>query len=315
VSGAEIERRLELFGTEVRILIGPPSGSGGPGTRAAAAVVEQLLRRQHGLLTRFDPASELCRLNADPREVVPVSGILAGALRAALDAAELTDGLVDPTLLGELERAGYAGSRRGMEPADMRAALRSAPWRRPARPHPRARWRAIEVHEESVRRPPGLRLDLGGSAKGYAADSAAALLAGYPSYAIDVGGDIAVGGTAGAPRIAAVEDPLGRRDLRFRLTRGAVATSGISRRLWSTADGFGHHLIDPATGRPAWTGVVQATAFADTTVRAEALAKAALLAGPEAGLCVLQPGGGALVLDDGSVRLAPRTTGERRTAA
>ena len=308
MTGQETNRRLELFGTEVRILIGPPSGS-------RAAVVEALLRRHHAILTRFHRGSELSRLNADPRELVPISAILAGALRAAVQAAELTGGLVDPTLLGELERAGYATSRLGMEPADLRTALRAAPRRRPARPRDAARWRAIEVGERWVRRPPGMRLDLGGSAKGYAADSAAAMLEGHPSFAIDVGGDIAVGGSAGAPRIAAVEDPLGRRDLRFRIRRGAVATSGISRRLWPTPAGFGHHLIDPVSGRPAWTGVVQATAFADTAVRAEALAKAALLAGPEAGLHLLEPGGGALVLDDGSVRLAPRTTGERRSAA
>jgi thiamine biosynthesis lipoprotein len=308
VTSRETDRRLNLFGTEVRILIGPPSGS-------RAAVIEALLRRQHVTLTRFDRGSELSRLNADPRELVPISGILAGALRAALQAAELTGGLVDPTLLGELERAGYATSRLGVEPADLGAALRAAPRRRPAQPRAGASWRAIEVGERWVRRPPGLRLDLGGSAKGFAADSAAAMLGGHASFAIDVGGDIAVGGTAGAPRIAAVEDPLGRRDLRFRIVRGAVATSGISRRIWRTPDGFGHHLIDPASGQPAWTGVVQATALAETAVCAEALAKAALLAGPQAGLHLLEPGGGALVLDNGSVRLAPRATEERQRAA
>ncbi len=312
---SEVERRLELFGTEVRILIGPPSRPDVPAAGAAAIVVERLLRRHHVLLTRFDPDSELSRLNADPRETVPISGTLAAALRAALEAAELTGGLVDPTLLGELERAGYATSRRGVEPADLREALHVAPRRRPARPHGGARWRAIELREGSVRRPPGLRLDLGGSAKGYAADSAAALLAGYASFAIDVGGDIALGGHTGAPRIAAVEDPLGRRDLRFRIARGAVATSGISRRIWRTRDGFGHHLIDPASGRPAWTGIVQATALADSAVRAEALAKAALLSGPEAGLRLLEPRGGALVLEDGSIRLACAAAAEAHRAA
>jgi thiamine biosynthesis lipoprotein len=307
VTGRETDRRLELFGTEVRILIGPPSGSG-------AALVEALLRRQHATLTRFDRGSELSRLNADPRELVPISAILAGALRAALQAAALTGGLVDPTLLGELERAGYATSRVGMRPADLRVALRAAPRRRPAEPRAEASWRSVEVGDRWVRRPPGVRLDLGGTAKGYAADSAAAMLAGHASFAIDVGGDIAVGGTTGAPRIAAVEDPLGRRDLRFRITSGAVATSGISRRLWPTHGGFGHHLIDPASGRPAWTGVVQATALAPSTARAEALAKAALLAGPEAGLRLLEAGGGALVLDDGSVRLASRAAPERTAA-
>ena len=95
---SELERSLDLFGTQVRILVGPRD-------QDAARAVEDMLRREHARLTRFDPASELSRLNADPREQVPISGELAAALRAALQAAQLTDGIVDPTLLGPLERA------------------------------------------------------------------------------------------------------------------------------------------------------------------------------------------------------------------
>lgn len=63
--------------------------------------------------------------------------------------------------------------------------------------------------------------------------------------------------------------------------RTAVATSGTGSRLWSTADGGNaHHLLDPATGESAWTGLVSATALAPTAVEAETLAKAALLSGP-----------------------------------
>ena len=90
----------------------------------------------------------------------------------------------------------------------------------------------------------------------------------------------------------------------FALASGAIATSGLARRIWRTPSGFAHHLIDPSTGEPAWTGVVQATAVAPTAVQAEALAKAALLTGPDAGLRLLERGGGVLVLDDGTVRLA-----------
>ena len=82
------------------------------------------------------------------------------------------------------------------------------------------------------------------------------------------------------------------------LSDGAVATSGIDARLWSRAH---HHLLDPATGAPAWTGVVSATALAPTAAEAEALAKAALLSGPGAGCELLaRHGGGVLVLDDGA---------------
>jgi thiamine biosynthesis lipoprotein len=307
---SELERRLDLFGTQVRILVGPRD-------QVAARQVERLFRRQHRLLTRFGPSSELSRLNADPREAVPVSTDLAEALRAAIKTAELTDGLVDPTLLGPLERAGYASSRVGIDPADLAEALQAAPERRPARPRPAGSWREVEIADGWVRRPAGMRFDLGGSAKGHAADTAAAMLHEHASFAVDVGGDIAFGGAAGVPRIVVVEHPFDhRRDLRFPLVRGAIATSGLASRIWRTPDGgFAHHLIDPGTGMPAWTGVVQATAMAPTAVAAEALAKAALFAGPADGMLMLSAHGGALVLDDGRVSLAGLRVAAGRRAA
>jgi thiamine biosynthesis lipoprotein len=84
---------------------------------------------------------------------------------------------------------------------------------------------------------------------------------------------------------------------------GGVATSGIDVRVWERDDGeFGHHLIDPATGRPAWTGLIAATAVAPTALEAEALAKAALLSGPAGGRRLLATRhGGVLIHDDGEV--------------
>ena len=90
---------------------------------------------------------------------------------------------------------------------------------------------------------------------------------------------------------------------RFELADAGVATSGIGRRSWSGAGGApAHHLLDPATGLPAFTGVVQATAIAPTALTAEIRAKAALLSGPD-GAAEWLPDGGALVLDDGSLRV------------
>jgi len=91
----------------------------------------------------------------------------------------------------------------------------------------------------------------------------------------------------------------------FELAEGAVATSGIGRRSWLDADGRpAHHLIDPATGAPAFTGIVQVTALAPTGVVAEALAEAAILAGPE-GVGRWLPHGGLVVYHDGSRRTIP----------
>ncbi|MFM9043567.1 MAG: FAD:protein FMN transferase, partial [bacterium] len=99
--------------------------------------------------------------------------------------------------------------------------------------------------------------------------------------------------------------PLGAADLEFPLSQGAVATSGIGRRVWLSSDGETafHHLLDPATGRPAWTGVIQATAVAGSAQEAETLSKMALLSGPEKGGEILSSGaGGFLILDSGETR-------------
>jgi FAD:protein FMN transferase len=139
-----------------------------------------------------------------------------------------------------------------------------------------------------------------------------------------------LGGTDRTPRLVSVAHPLESTSaFDFQLSAGAVATSGLRTRVWRTESGFAHHLIDPATGQPAWTGVIQATAIAPTGLEAETLAKVALLSGPEAGLAVLAPGGGVLVLDSGEVMVAgllrqqatpawltgfPRTRDSRRSA-
>lgn len=301
----EHERGFELFGTNVRILAGGPPSEGAPPPELAAAAAEAVLRASHLELSRFDPDSEVSRLNADPAPSRVTSRLVAGAVWAAIHAAERSGGLVDPTLLGALEAAGYAESRRGAVPASLEEALAVAPSRRPAAPSHSALWRAVSVAGREVRRPPGVRLDLGGSAKGFAADRAAVSLAGQSMFAVDAGGDIVLGGTSETARRVTVAHPLHERPaIEFDLAAGAVATSGLGTRIWRTESGFAHHLLDPATGRPAWTGVIQATAVAATGVEAETLAKTALLLGPARGLRVLEPAGGALVLDDGHLLVA-----------
>jgi thiamine biosynthesis lipoprotein len=284
------------MGTRVRLLASAP----GP-LAVARAEVERLAAR----LTRFDGRSELCALNADPRPVVRASADLRAAVRAALRGAELTGGLADPTLLGALERAGYARSLTGVPRTPLRAALAAAPERRAARPHPAAAWRDVVVDDAAgtIARTPGTRLDLGGSAKGFIADRAAALLAPYEPCAVDCGGDMRV---HGAHQVAVAHPFGGEPVASIRLRDGAVATSGVDARLWDTA---ANHLLDPASGEPAWTGVVSATALAPTAAGAEARAKAALLAGPHGGRGHLTHGG-VLVLDDGTAHVtvgaAPR---------
>jgi thiamine biosynthesis lipoprotein len=257
-------------------------------------------------LSRFDARSDLSRLNADPRAVVPAEPLLRAAVAAALLAATLSGGLVDPTLLEAVNRAGYAESRARLASASLPSALETAPPRQPARPDPAARWRLVEVDDDDgvIRRPPGLALDLGGSVKGWAADLLGGQLERQGRFAVDCGGDLRVWAPRGAPWPVRVRNPLtGETAHTFHIRAGGVATSGVDVRLWrQEAGGFAHHLIDPSTGTPAWTGVVAATALAPTALEAEALAKAALLSGPVVGRRLLRARrGGVLVHEDGAV--------------
>ena len=269
------------------------------GDREAALRARSLLHRFHARFSRFDPASELSRLNDDPRYAVRTSADMVAFVRAGIAAAHRTGGLVDFTLAGALERAGYVGDLMpGAVP--LRHTLTHAPPRRPARPDPEHRWLGVSADAETavVTRPPGVRLDSGGL-KGLFADLASAALESRPSYAIDCGGDLRLGGEL--ERVVRVQSPFDDRVVHeYALRDGGVATSGIGRRSWLDARGApAHHVLDPSTGRPAFTEIVQVTALAPTALGAEVLAKAALLSGPGAAARWLAHGG-VVIYEDGA---------------
>jgi thiamine biosynthesis lipoprotein len=254
-------------------------------------------------LSRFRPGSELNALNADPRPAVPASLLLRRTVAAAAWAAERSDGLVDATLLGELERHGYEDSWDPRRRADIEEALAAAPPRRPAAPARHGPRRLGIDAAGRVARAPGVRLDPGGIAKGMAADLAAAALPTGVRYAISCGGDVAVGG--GEPWEVAVRSARSDAEVhRLRVRAGGVATSGIAARIWRRPDGsFAHHVLDPATGRPAWTGLVAATAVAGSALEAEVLAKTALLSGAAGARRLLRRRGGVLQHDNGRIEV------------
>jgi thiamine biosynthesis lipoprotein len=311
---AEAREAFPCFGSTCTVVV---AGDRPDATAAAAArAARRRLRAWHARFTRFAAGSELLRLNADPSAAVRVSPLMARFAAAVAVAARQTGGLVDATLLRELEDAGYRGDLRAPLPLDL--ALRLAPPRRRAAPHPAARWRELVVDTAAgiVRRPPGLALDSGGLAKGVFADVLAGELADHDAFALDCAGDLRIGGAAGRPREIVVESPFDGTALHaLELGDGGVATSGIGRRSW--LDGRGapaHHLLDPATGRPAFTGVVQVTALAATALEAEIRAKAAVLSGPD-GAAGWLPGGGVIVRDDRSVEVLSAGRGRPAPAA
>lgn len=249
-------------------------------------------------LSRFRAESELSLLNRASGETVRVSATLRQVIQAALDAARASDGLITPTLLDALQAAGYDRS------FEQIAGARHAP--NPA-PAPGADWRAIEwdAATGTIRVPRGVHLDLGGIAKGWAAEQAAQRLAEIAPAMIDAGGDLAISGALsnGERWPIAVLDPLHpESDLALlMIARGGVATSGRDYRRWERNGKPQHHIIDPRTGAPAETDVLSATVIAPTATQAEVAAKVAFILGRRAGMDWLRAHQypGLLVLEDG----------------
>lgn len=255
-------------------------------------------------LTRFDEASELCQLNASSGQWVRISPMLFAVLEQSVLAAQASDGLFDPGLLSLLEALGY--DRDYGEIAQREAGIE---WRVPVDVAEPGAWREIELDaaRRRVRLPPGLRLDLGGIVKGWAADVAAARYLGdFEQALVDVGSDMHVRGglQPGEPWAIGVADPLtpaeeepgGARKTKavLALGQGGIATSGATGRWWYRAGERQHHLIDPRTGQSAQVYVdgtdardgqtaasliATATALAPTAAHAEIAAKVALLRG------------------------------------
>ncbi len=242
------------------------------------------LRELEKAWSRFRSDSELNRLHQQPGRWVQVSHELFVALRWCARLHDETEGRFDPSVRTALEQWGYDRTFHDID--------ESAP--APAQSHPSPGLAGMELRhdDEAVRLAPGLRIDLGGIGKGLAADMLAGdlLFMGAKGAYVSVGGDIAV---AGDTPYGGWDVPLHHPDtdapFDFHcLEAGGIVMSTTRIRRWDRADGAtAHHLIDPATGAPANTDVVAVAVAALSAARAEALAKAVVVAGASVGLELL----------------------------
>jgi thiamine biosynthesis lipoprotein len=289
------DTRFPCMGSTARLLI-----LGGPPNLAVNA--RRRLSRLEARWTRFEPTSELARLNAADGKPVIVSHETFDVVALAVGSWRSTRGWFDPTVIDALERSGYDRDFTAVTARDDDGKCPG-----PAGAAPGCDGVELLPRLPAVRLPPGVRLDLGGIGKGRAGDLLARELleAGADGVCVDLGGDVVVAGTPPTPPAWTVElDPAIAAGRTFRLAAGAVATSTRLRRAWSRGGEPSHHLVDPASGRPAWSGLAAVTVVAASAAHAEVLAKAAFVAGPEHGAALLDRHGatGLLVLDDGRVR-------------
>jgi thiamine biosynthesis lipoprotein len=229
----------------------------GGATADETGEVRDLFAERDRAFSRFRSDSELSRVNAFPSRILVVSDAFAGMLRLALRASEATGGVVDPTVGAALVALGYDRDFAELD-ADGD----------PIRLVPGGRSGEIRVRGRILERPVGVELDLNGVVKSRTVDDALALLAG-PGF-VSAGGDLAARGP--------LDVALPGGDA-IRLDAGALATSGTLTRSWLRGGERLHHLVEPATGRPAASPWACVTVGARTCVEADVAAKAAFLLG------------------------------------
>lgn len=279
-----------------------------PGALGPAAVeLQDVLAEVDATCSRFRSDSEISRILARPGRPAQVSAVLNTVLTQTLRAAAATGYLTDPTVAAAVIAAGYD--------RDIAAVLDRAPTDGhcaaggPGGPAPGA-WRLD--HDPAAARltvPPGVGIDLGATAKAFAADEAAARIAARfdGGVLVGIGGDLAVAGRPpdGGWRIAVADDHRAKDagHQTVSVTSGGLATSSTTTRRWPTATGWKHHIIDPRTGRnpdPRWRTVSVAAA---SCVDANAAATAAIVLGDAAPGWLAGQGLPALLIDiDGVAR-------------
>jgi thiamine biosynthesis lipoprotein ApbE len=266
----------EALGTSAVLRVSEPEA-----LAPAQASVERELAAIDEACSRFRGDSELSRINARAGRYTQVGPLLLEALEVALRAAELSDGDVDPTVGRALELAGYDRDWRLLDP----------PAGRPEPPavlaaRIRSGWRAIAIDRAgaSVKIPAGVKLDLGASAKAWAADRAAAAAQRTVGCGVlvSLGGDIATAGAAppGGWQIRVTDDHRSEHSAAGQtvtVESGGLATSSTAVRRWRHGGCTMHHIIDPDTGAPvrgSWRTVSVAAA---SCVDANTAATAALV--------------------------------------
>jgi thiamine biosynthesis lipoprotein len=295
-----IARSYAVMGTEVRFTIWTADVSGA--ARAFDAAHAEMVRVER-LMTDWErpewPPSDVVRVNkAAGKEAVVVSDETLAVVQKALEMSKRSGGAFDVTF----------AAMRGLWRFDEDLDPKVPPADEIARRRKLINWRDLAVDRKArtlrLRRA-GMRLGLGGIAKGYAVDRSAAVLraAGFGDFMVQAGGDLYVSGSKGeASWMVGVRDPRGAPTAiiaRMPIKDHALSTAGDYERSFVLDGRRYHHIIDPKTGYPA-TASREVTIFAPTAFLADALDDAVFILGPKKGLALVEsfPGCAALVVDD-----------------
>ena len=282
---------FRAMGTEIELLADADEND----VAHALASAEAEFHRLEALLSRFRPDSELSRLNE--AGTLDAGPDLQRVVELALAARDRSGGRFDPTVHDAVVAAGYD---RSFELVPAEAGTDIDMYRHLYRHGQRPMY--VQVQGSQISLEDGVRIDLGGIGKGYAAERAAEILGASAPCLVNAGGDIATRGGSWTIGVETADEPL-----TLELAGGhALATSGRDRRRWTRGGRELHHLIDPQTGVPAETDLVRVTVVAPDAVEAEVVAKSLFLAGADAAVAEADAAGlpAVLVTEDGRTLLA-----------
>jgi thiamine biosynthesis lipoprotein len=279
----EATYRFDVWSTTASVVVTEPTA-----LRAVVEIVRAGLNDIDRACSRFRPDSELAGLTPGACRLSP---LLADLIGTALDAAEASGGLVDPTVGGVLQDLGYDRSIE-LLPADgvpLRL-VRNVPG-----------WRRVRLHGDRLELPREVVLDLGATAKARSADLLAARASETVGVGVlvELGGDIATAGPAPAGGWqVTVHDTDQDPPCQVTLAAGSsIATSSTVRRTWRRGGALLHHVVDPRTAAPAAPVWRSATVAAPTCVEANTAATAAIVLGREATRWLAERGHTARLVD------------------
>ncbi len=279
----EATYRFDLWSTTGTVVVTDPAALG-----TVVEIVRSGLDEVERACSRFRPDSEISGLTPGRHRLSPMLADLVGT---ALDAAEASSGLVDPTVGGVVRALGYDRSIE-LLPAD------GAPV---SLVHHVPGWRQVHLYGDKLELPAGVHLDLGATAKARAADLMARRAAETVGVGVlvELGGDIATAGPGpdGGWQVQ-VRDTDDDAPAQVTLQPGwAVATSSTVRRAWRRGGVRLHHIVDPRTAAPAAPVWRSATVAAPTCAEANTASTAAVILGHEASRWLSERGYTARLVD------------------
>lgn len=267
--------------------------------QAADACVTEI-QRLDTLLDKNDPKSDIFRLNHAQGAMIPIEPETEDLLSLARTYAKQTSGKFDPTI-NAVSELWAIGSERERVPsgAELSQALRKVGYEN------------LVLSQGQAQLKDGATVDLGGIAKGYAADRAVQILREYgiEHAVLSLGGNVYVLGSApnGQPWNIGIQDPDDKQDIiaTLSLSNCSAVTSGDYERYFEQDGIRYHHIFDPKTGYPGNSGVRSVTIICESSTQADAYSTALFLMGMERGMEFYHQQGGfeaVFVLEDGSVQ-------------